>query len=100
MGARRKARELALQMLFQHDMSGNQPDQIIDTFEELQKSKPNTREFAEKIFRGTIVHLPELDEMIQNRPRTGASPGWPPWTATSSACRSTNSCTRTTRRSS
>ena len=43
MGARRKARELALQMLFQHDMSGNKPEQIIDTFEELQKSKPNTR---------------------------------------------------------
>jgi N utilization substance protein B len=67
MGARRKARELALQMLFQHDMSGNQPDQIIDTFEELQKSKPNTREFATRIFRGTVAHLPELDEMIQNQ---------------------------------
>jgi N utilization substance protein B len=67
MGARRKARELALQMLFQHDMSGNLPDQIIDTFEELQKSKPNTREFATRIFRGTVDHLPELDEMIQNQ---------------------------------
>jgi transcription antitermination protein NusB len=67
MGARRKARELALQMLFQHDMSGNAPDQIIETFEELQKSKPNTREFAVKIFRGTIVHMAELDEMIQNQ---------------------------------
>jgi len=67
MGARRKARELALQMLFQFDMSGNQPDQIIDTFEELQKSKPNTREFATRIFRGTIDHLAELDEMIQNQ---------------------------------
>lgn len=67
MGARRKARELALQMLFQHDMSGNQPDQIIATFEELQKSKPNTREFAERILRGTVAHLAELDEMIQNQ---------------------------------
>lgn len=65
MGARRKARELALQMLFQHDMSGNPTDQIIDTFEELQKSKPNTREFAVRIFRGTVAHLPGLDEMIQ-----------------------------------
>jgi N utilization substance protein B len=65
MGARRKARELALQMLFQHDMSGNQPDMIIDTFEELQKSKPNTREFATKIFRGTVDHLASIDEMIQ-----------------------------------
>ena len=65
MGARRKARELALQMLFQHDMSGNPPDTIIDTFEELQKSKANTREFATKIFRGTVDHLAELDDMIQ-----------------------------------
>jgi N utilization substance protein B len=67
MGARRKARELALQMLFQHDMSGNAPDQIIATFEELQKSKPNTREFATKIFRGTVEHISELDDIIQNQ---------------------------------
>jgi N utilization substance protein B len=66
-GARRKARELALQMLYQHDMSGNAPDMILGTFEELQKSKPNTREFATKIFRGTVDHLAELDDMIQQQ---------------------------------
>ncbi|HEX3583493.1 MAG TPA: transcription antitermination factor NusB [Thermoanaerobaculia bacterium] len=65
MGARRKARELALQMLFQHDMSGNEPDMIIATFEDLQKSKPNTREFAVKILKGTVDHLSEIDDMIQ-----------------------------------
>lgn len=65
MGARRKARELALQMLFQHDMSGNEPDMILTTFDDLQKSKPNTREFATKIFRGTVNHLSEIDDMIQ-----------------------------------
>ena len=64
MGARRKARELALQMLFQHDMSGNVPDMIIQTFEELQKSKPNTREFATRIFCGTVDNLGKIDEMI------------------------------------
>ena len=64
MGARRKARELALQMLFQHDMSGNVPDMIIQTFEELQKSKPNTQEFATKIFRGTVDNIARIDEMI------------------------------------
>jgi N utilization substance protein B len=67
MGARRKARELALQMLFQHDMAGNTPDAIIATFEELQKSKPNTREFATKIFRGTVDHMTSIDEMIQHQ---------------------------------
>jgi len=65
MGARRKARELALQMLYQFDMSGNGPDMIIETFEDLQKSKPNTREFASKIFRGTVDHIIDIDGMIQ-----------------------------------
>lgn len=65
MGARRKARELALQMLFQHDMSGNGPDMIISTFEELQKSKPNTREFAVRVFKGTVENLAKIDDMIQ-----------------------------------
>jgi N utilization substance protein B len=65
MGARRKARELALQMLFQYDMAGNEPDMIIETFEDLQKSKPNTRDFAVKIFRGTVDHLADIDEKIQ-----------------------------------
>ncbi len=64
MGARRKARELALQMLYQHDLSGNTPEAIVDTFEDLQKSKPNTREFATKIFRGTLDNLQKIDEMI------------------------------------
>jgi N utilization substance protein B len=65
MGARRKARELALQMLFQYDMSGNAPDMVIATFEDLEKSKANTREFATKIFRGTVDHMAKIDEMIQ-----------------------------------
>ena len=65
MGARRKARELAVQMLYQFDLSGNAPDMIIDTFEDLQKSKPNTREFATKIFRGTVDHISDIDTMIQ-----------------------------------
>ncbi len=64
MGARRKARELALQMLYQYDLSSNPPAQIVDTFEELQKSKPNTREFATKIFQGTIDNMEKIDEMI------------------------------------
>src|SRR5438105_8790847 len=65
MGARRKARELALQMLFQYDMAGNAPDMVVSTFEDLQKSKPTTREFAERICRGTVDHLAAIDDMIQ-----------------------------------
>jgi len=53
-----------LQMLYQFDLSANPPQQIVDTFEELQKSKPNTREFATKIFQVTIDNLAKIDEMI------------------------------------
>ncbi len=65
MGARRKARELALQMLFQYDIAGNPPDTICSTFEDLQKSKANTREFAVRVFRGTVENLTKIDDMIQ-----------------------------------
>jgi len=64
MGARRKARELALQMLYQHDLSGNPADTIVGTFEDLQKSKANTREFAVRIFKGTLDNMARIDEMI------------------------------------
>jgi N utilization substance protein B len=64
MGARRKARELALQMLYDHDVSGNPPDTIISNFDDLQKSRPNTREFATRVFKGTVDHLGKIDEMI------------------------------------
>ncbi len=52
-------------MLYQFDLSGNLPETIVSTFEELQKSKPNTREFATKIFHGTVAHIAKIDEMIQ-----------------------------------
>lgn len=64
MGARRKARELALQMLFQHDMSGNVPGTIIVTFEDLQKANPAVRDFAVKLFEGTVRESTRIDEMI------------------------------------
>jgi transcription antitermination protein NusB len=64
MGSRRKARELALQMLFQYDMSGNSPAAILTTFEELQRVKPVVRDFAAKILEGTVNHIDEIDSMI------------------------------------
>ena len=64
MGSRRKSRELALQMLFQYDLSGNDPEAIILTFDDLQKAKPAIRDFAIRVFLGTIQHMEELDELI------------------------------------
>jgi N utilization substance protein B len=64
MGARRKARELALQMLFQYDIAGNDPAMIIETFEDLQRVRPNIRDFAVKILRGTIEKMSEIDAIL------------------------------------
>lgn len=64
MGARRKSRELALQMLFQHDMSGNVPEAIVTTFEDLRKAPEATRDFAVRIFEGTVANRDQIDEMI------------------------------------
>jgi N utilization substance protein B len=67
MGARRKSRELALQMLFQHDLSGNDTEAIVTTFEELQRVRPNVRDFAVKLFEGTIREKDKIDSMIQGQ---------------------------------
>ena len=64
MGARRKARELALQMLFQYDLAGNDPRLIIETFEDLHRVRENVRAFAEMIFLGTVEKMAEIDEVI------------------------------------
>ncbi len=51
-------------MLFQFDLSGNAPESIPLSFEDLQKNVADTREFAIRIFRGTVEHLEEIDDMI------------------------------------
>lgn len=51
-------------MLFQYDLGRNDPESIPSGFEDLQRAAPAVQEFAIGIFRGTIEHLDELDEMI------------------------------------
>ncbi|HVT05768.1 MAG TPA: transcription antitermination factor NusB [Thermoanaerobaculia bacterium] len=64
MGARRKARELTLQMLFQRDISQNDAASIVSTFEELQRVRPAIRDFAIKVFEGTLSRMDVIDDMI------------------------------------
>ncbi|HUO84073.1 MAG TPA: transcription antitermination factor NusB [Thermoanaerobaculia bacterium] len=67
MGSRRRSRELALQMLFQLDLSGNAADEIPRSFEDLQKAPEAVRAFAVRIFRGTADRLAEIDSMISRQ---------------------------------
>ncbi len=68
MGARRKARECALQMLFQYDLSHQPIDELIKTYwGELAEAGEDVQEFANELTAGVIAHIAELDERIRLR---------------------------------
>lgn len=66
MRKRTKARELALQVLFQIDITGEDPDRVLELFWQNQRlpSESEIKDFAEILIRGTISTLPSLDEII------------------------------------
>ena len=64
MGPRRKAREYALQMLFQWDITKDSIDQIVTTFWENQDELPSVMNFANALAARTIEHVEEIDALI------------------------------------
>ncbi len=64
MGVRRRGRELAMQMLFQHELSGATVEEMAIRFEDLEKAPPRAREFALSLVRGVMAHLVEIDEQV------------------------------------
>ena len=65
MPSRRKARELALQMLFQWDLGQHSPSQVITSFLEPRKLDRDTENFARTLFGGTIKEVDTLDSMAR-----------------------------------
>jgi N utilization substance protein B len=61
MGVRRRGRELALQMLYQHELAGVDVDTMRVSFDELLQAPETIREFAVSLARGVISRLAELD---------------------------------------
>ncbi|MFB0519745.1 MAG: transcription antitermination factor NusB [Acidobacteriota bacterium] len=64
MGDRRKARELALQMLFQVDMTSQSVEEVFTTFFASHKFKPEVVEFAQQVVKGSVEHRKEIDRLI------------------------------------
>lgn len=64
MGVRRRGRELALQMLYQHELSGSVPEEMAGRFEELEQVSPQSREFALSLVRGVLKHWEEIDQRV------------------------------------
>ncbi|MFN0123672.1 MAG: transcription antitermination factor NusB [Blastocatellia bacterium] len=68
MGARRKARECALQMLFQFDLARPSIEDLTTTYwGEMAEAAEDVREFANELAVGTIKNLQEIDDLIRNR---------------------------------
>jgi transcription antitermination protein NusB len=69
MGARRKARVCALQMLFQYDISRPRVDELTDMYWESfgEESGDVAREFTNQLALGAISHLEQIDELIKQR---------------------------------
>ena len=64
MSLRTKSREFAMQMLFQWDMSHQDPRKLEDKFWRAAKATDSTREFANQLFEGSAKDAEILDQLI------------------------------------
>jgi transcription antitermination protein NusB len=64
MGTRRKARELAVQLLYQHDLAKMDPEEAIGLFWEYFPANLDIREFCEQLVLGTLDRLTLVDEFL------------------------------------
>lgn len=65
MARRSKARQVALQMLYQVDLNPDVDGRMVREMISDRLSESSLREFAWELFSGVMEHRPELDERIQ-----------------------------------
>ena len=65
MGSRRKAREDAVQMLYQIDLSGEDPQRAIELYTEHLAPGEEQSEFAAELVRGCSEHRDEIDAKLR-----------------------------------
>ncbi len=65
MGARRDARECALQILYQWDLRRDDPRALVRTFWDARAGGGEVREFADRLAFSTIENLGAIDAIIQ-----------------------------------
>jgi N utilization substance protein B len=65
MGTRRKGRELALQALYQIDMTGDASPRAVELFLRHFEGSKEAKEFARRLVLGVIGHRDEIDRIIQ-----------------------------------
>ncbi len=67
MGARRKARELALQMLYEYDVSGTEPQEMFRRSDDLKSAPEGIQDFTRRLVSGTLLHREDLDALISRQ---------------------------------
>lgn len=71
MGMRRKGRELALQALYQVDLTGDEPKRAVQLFWEHCEAPDDARTFGEDLVGGVLEEQTRIDELI-----AGSSDNW------------------------
>jgi N utilization substance protein B len=64
MGSRRQARELALQLLYQTELTGADPGEMQHHSEAWQGASDDVRRFADDLLRGVMAHREAIDENL------------------------------------
>jgi N utilization substance protein B len=64
MTLRRKSREFALQMLFEWDMTRQQPARIEKLFWKSARAADSTRRFANQLFEGAVSQAGAIDQLV------------------------------------
>jgi transcription antitermination protein NusB len=71
MGTRRKGRELAVQLLYQHDLTKMAPEEAMSLFWENYPANMEVRDFCTQLVLGTLDRLTIIDELL-----SAASENW------------------------
>ncbi|HEX77095.1 MAG TPA: transcription antitermination factor NusB [Dehalococcoidia bacterium] len=69
-GTRHKARELALQALYEADIAGHPPEEALERL--LAEAEPGAAEFSRELVRGVVQHRQAIDGRIRRH-----APNWP-----------------------
>ena len=64
MGTRRRGRELALQILYQIDMAGQDPERALALFWENFERKPEAKDFVVELVEGVRHKREKIDKLI------------------------------------
>ncbi len=67
MGTRRHARELALQLLYQHELTQASLEEMQKDFEGWLGASETEREFAKELVEGTLAHCDEIDPELEQQ---------------------------------